>query len=70
LPSFLFFIATSFPACSQAFRDCIGIEEQVTLKPPVDNNLAMDKEMGLDSLTPERLKELQTLFVMLEKLKS
>ncbi len=30
----------------------------------------MVKRMGLDTLTPERLKELQMLFVMLEKLKS
>jgi hypothetical protein len=67
---FLFFVAASFPTCSQAFRDCIGIEEEVTLKPPVDNNLAMDKEMGLYKLTPEKLKELQALVGMLEKLKS
>ena len=70
MPSFLFFVAASFPACSKAFRDCIGIKEEVTLKPPVDNNLAMVIEMGLDTLTPERLKELQSLLGMLEILKS
>ena len=42
----------------------------MTLKPPVDNNLAMVIEMGLDTLTPERLKELQSLLGMLEILKS
>ena len=37
---------------------------------PVDDDQTMVKEMGLDKLTPERLKELQALLGMLEKLKS
>ena len=37
---------------------------------PPDDDQEMVKEMGLDKLTPERLKELQALLGMLEKLKS
>jgi hypothetical protein len=37
---------------------------------PGDDYPAMDKEMGLVFLTPERLKELQALHRMLERLKS
>ena len=40
------------------------------LHTPPDDDQTMVKEMGLDKLTPERLKELQALLVMLEKLKS
>ena len=38
--------------------------------PEVEDNDTVVKDMGLDKLTPERLKELQQVLAMLEKLKS
>ena len=40
------------------------------LQAPPEDDQTIVKEMGLDTLTPERLKELQALLGMLEKLKS
>ena len=37
---------------------------------PVDDDQTMVKEMGLDTLTFERLKKLQALLGMLQELKS
>ena len=44
--------------------------DMVDALPEVEDSDTVVKEMGLDKLTPERLKELQQVLAMLQKLKS
>ena len=44
--------------------------KEILHQAPEEDNDAVVKEMGLDKLTPERLKELQQVLGMLEKLKA